>query len=337
MSVMSTKGTRFKPKKGVVVGVDISKGWADFHCKPKGDAARFGKDEVAKAVAWVVEKRPSMVVMEASGGYEDALWAALDQAGVAVAVVNPTNVRRFAQASGQHAKTDRIDAEMVALYGLLMKPRITPRIRNPRLRELLCRRGAIVEHLSAEKNRLQQTKDEAIKQMVRESIHFANQQRKAADAAIAQELASSDVDRRRVEILDSVTGIAATSAGALVILLPELGTISRRKITKLAGLAPFTRDSGKWKGKRFIGHGRAAVRAALYMPTLVATRHNPVIREYYKRLVGAGKPKKVALTACMRKLLTIINAMVAADTMWKQPEPSAEPRPDPVRSSPQNR
>ena len=317
--------TRLKPKKGVVVGVDVSKRWLDLHCLPKGEKVRFEMHELSLAIAWMMARRPSLVVMEASGGYEADVWLALEEAGCAVAIVNPLQVRRFAEAAGQHAKNDRIDAELIARYGVTMKPRVTPRIANPRLRELLRRRSGVVEHLSAEKNRLKQAKDELVREMILASIRFCNQQRRDVDAALARELATSDVDQRRVDLLDSVAGIAQISARALVILLPELGKLCRRKMAKLVGVAPITRESGEWKGKRFIGQGRAAARAVLYMPTLVAVRHNPVMKAYYVHLLASGKAKKVALTACMRKLLTIINAIVKADSRWEDRSPAKAP------------
>lgn len=312
-------GTKYKAKKGVVVGVDVSKKFLDVHCLPQADAARFKVSDLPMAVEWIREKRPSLVVIESSGGYEAATWKALEEAGIAVALVNPLHVRNFARSSGQYAKNDRTDARVLAEYGIALKPRVTQYWKDPLLRELLSRYAAIVEHLTAEKNRLQQAGEELIRELIRESIGNADAQQERVVSLITNRLAASDANKRSVEVLQSVPGVGKWTAMALVILLPELGTLSRRKIAKLAGLAPFTRESGDWKGKRFIGLGRAAVRATLYMPTVSAIRHNPIIREFYKHLVATGKPKMVAVTACMRKLLTILNAMVRSNTTWQPP------------------
>jgi transposase len=325
------RAKKYKPKKGVVVGIDVSKDFLDASTVPKRDASRFKMSDLKMAVEWVVALRASLVVIEASGGYEEAVWAALDEAGVPVAVVNPLYVRRFAQSGGQHAKNDRLDADVLAEYGVAKKPRVTPYHGNRQLRELLKRRGALIEQWVAERNRLKQAKGTAVQELILESIAFVNAQRKRVDKEIARELEKTTANKRKVEVLTSTPGIGKATAMTLVIMLPELGTLCRRKIAKLVGLAPFTRESGKWKGKRFIGHGRAAVRAALYMPTLVATRSNPIIRAYYKRLRAAGKAHKVALTACMRKLLTILNAMMRSNTTWAaNPESLAGSVPDPA-------
>lgn len=308
--------TRFRPLKGVIVGVDVSKKILDLYCLPKGEAARFEASALKEAVEWVRARRPGVVVMEATGGYEGPFWRALDEAGIAVAIVNPRWVRDYARANGQYAKNDRIDAELVARFGVAIKPRVTPYYENPFLRELLTRRSAMVEHSVAEQNRRKQSSDPKICVLIERSLRFATEEIATLDELIAQAIDSSEVDTRKRKILESVPGIARITASSLIILLPELGKLCRRKLAKLVGLAPFTRESGQWRGKRFIGHGRGAVRSALYMPTLVATRCNPVIRDYYKRLLAVGKPKKVALTACMRKLLTIVNAMIRDDAFW---------------------
>lgn len=314
---------RFRPKKNVVIGIDIAKAYADLYCLGSQERPRFEIAALAALVAWVVELRPRLVVMEASGGYEAPVWEALEQAGVAVAVVNPRAVRDFARAHGQHAKNDRIDAEMLALFGKKIEPSVTPRVANPAVRELMTRRAALTEQSVAEQNRLKQAKTTWVRSNIASSLEFIRRQIAEVEAEIGNALESSAVDVQRLAILESAPGIGRTTAATLVVLLPELGKLCRRKIAKLVGLAPFTRESGTWKGKRFIGYGRSLVRTSLYMPTLVAIRHNPVIRHYYKRLVAAGKPKMVAVTACMRKLLTILNAAMRDSKPWALPKAAA--------------
>ncbi len=327
-------GTRSKAKKEVIVSVDVSKAWLDLYCVPTDEWTRMATTDLAAVVRWVTERGASLVVMEASGGYERPIWEKLEAAGVAVAVVNPLRVRRFAQADGQYAKNDTIDTKVIGRFAIAMKPRVTPYWKNPLQRDLLSRRAALVAHLVAEKNRLKQSTEEVIRESIRRTIAATNAERKEIERRLKAEVKKGDADAQRVALLDTAPGIATVTATTLAIALPELGTLCRRKIAKLVGLAPFTRESGQWRGKRFIGHGRTAVRTALYMPTLVAIRTNPDMRAYYKRLVARGKPRMVAVTACMRKLLSWLNAMAAKNKAWLSQSALAEaPAPAPALRS----
>ena len=302
------------------VGIDVSKEWVDVAVRPAGDAWRVDLDQdgVDGLVLRLRELAPRLVVMEASGGYEIPLAAALSAASVPVAVVNPRHVRDFARSQGILAKTDRLDAAVIAHFGEVSGVTAQPLVSEEAwaLEGLVARRRQIIGMRTAEQLR-RGTAVPAVRESVEEVIAFLDQQLKEVDEELGRRLRESPVWREREKLLKSVPGIGPVATVSLLTGLPELGSLDRRAVAALVGVAPLSRDSGKFRGTRGCWGGRAKVRAALYMPTLVAVRCNPVLREFYERLLRAGKPRKVALTACMRKLLTILNAMLKHGAEWK--------------------
>lgn len=258
-----------------------------------------------------------LVVVEATGGQQDSVAGALAAAGVPLAVVNPRQVRDFAKATGKLAKTDALDAQVLARFGeaLRPEPRPLPDEETEVLGILLTRRRQLIEMLVMEKNRLAAAK-KMLRRDIEAHIQFLNTSLKDIDKDLHAALRASPAWRAKDDLLQAVPGIGPVLSATLLGALPELGRLDRRQIAALVGVAPFNRDSGRQRGQRTISGGRASVRTAFYMATLTATRFNPVIRAFYDRLCKAGKPKKVALVACMRKLLTILNAMLRAGTPW---------------------
>jgi transposase len=260
---------------------------------------------------------PTLIVLEATGGYETALVAALAVAGLPVAVVNPRRVRDFAKALGILAKTDRIDAQVLARFAADMRPtpRPLPDETHAELRALVARRTQLVDMRTAELNRLPGARP-AVQRSVREHVTWLDRRIKDTDREIMRLIQASPVWRLRDQILQSTPGIGPQTSARLLVSLGELGDLTSKQLAALVGVAPFNRDSGRRAGPRTTWGGRAPVRTALYMATLVATRHNPVIKAFYQRLRAAGKPAKVALVAAMRKLLTILNAMIKQQRTW---------------------
>ena len=303
----------------VSVGIDVAQATLDVWVAPEGAGWRVTND--AAGIAALVEQlgaRPvSVIVVEATGGYEYAAVVALSLAGRPVAVVNPRQVRDFARATGRLAKTDRIDAQVLARFGTAVRPAARP-LPSDAVRELdalVTRRRQLLEMLQAERNR-QRSARGTVGEQIRQHVAWLEQQLAALDAALRQRVEASPVWRATEELLRSVPGIGPTTAFTLLAELPELGTLSGRQIAALVGVAPFARDSGTLHGKRAIWGGRAPVRTVLYMATLAAVRWNPALTVAYRRLRDAGKPPKVALIACARKLLVILNAIVAHGTPW---------------------
>lgn len=261
---------------------------------------------------------PALVVLEATGGFENAAVAALATGELAVVVANPRQIRDFGRATGQLAKTDRIDAEILALFAERVRPepRPLPDEAAQALDALLTRRRQLLEMLTAEKNRLGFARS-AVRKSIREHIRWLERQLQGVDRDLDRTVQHSPLWRAKEDLLRSVPGIGPVVSRTLLGELPELGTLSHKKIAALVGVAPLARDSGTLRGKRIVWGGRAPVRSALYMGALVASRHNPVIRAFYLRLRSAGKPRKVALTACMRKLLVILNAMARDNRPWR--------------------
>ena len=262
------------------------------------------------------------IVLESTGGYERRLVAALAGAGLPVVVVNPRQVRDFAKSTGQLAKTDKIDAHMLADFAARIRPDLKPlpTEEQEELRDFLTRHEQLVQMLVAEKTRLLQAEGQGrhvLRKKIKSHIKFLERELTMLDSDLDGTLRKSEVWREKDDLLQSVPGVGNVTSRILLGLLPELGTVSAGEISKLVGLAPFNRDSGKFRGKRHIRGGRARVRAVLYMATLVATRHNPVVKVWYQRLLASGKPKKLALVACMRKLLVVLNAMVKTKTRWQ--------------------
>jgi transposase len=306
----------------VFVGIDVSKARLDVHVLPSKAAWSVDNDdsghrELAKKL---VELNPTLVVLEATGGYQTQVVAELAVHKLAVAVVNPRQVRDYAKATGQLAKTDAIDAAVLAGFAAAIRPEPRP-LRDEESQELLAmmlRRRQLVDMRTAEMNRLETCRVGRVRRDIQTTITWLTRRIKDVDDDIDKLIRSLPVWRAREELLSSAKGIGPQTARTLMASLPELGTLDRRKVAALAGLAPFNDDSGKsLRGKRRIRGGRAEVRAVLYMATLNATRFNPTIRAMYTRLVAAGKAKKVALIACARKLLTILNAMARTNTPWK--------------------
>lgn len=304
------------------VGVDVSKNRLDVFCS--GTRQRLSLPNTAEGIAnqflLHVQSRETLVVMEATGGYETRLVQVLGEAGIAVAIVNPRRVRDFAKSLGREAKTDSIDAEVIARYGEVAKPSpiASKSDGEKKLEALVTRRSQLVDMITQESNRLRQTYDEEIKEDIRQILESLKKQRKLIEERLEKriEMMSDPQLRRRAEILQSAKGIGQVATCTIIAELPELGTLNRGAIAKLVGLAPLNRDSGAWQGKRFISGGRSHVRRVLYMATLVAVRHNDRIRRYYQHLLSKGKAKKVAIVACMRKLLTILNVLIKNNELW---------------------
>ncbi len=304
----------------VYVGIDVAQQRLDVSVGAEGEMWHVGNDVVGIAVLRerLVALAPARVVLEATGGLERGLVAALDAAGLSVSVVNPRQVRHFARAAGRLAKTDVIDAQMLARFGKVMQPpvRPLPDAQTQALREVVTRRRRVVTMLTAERNYLAHA-TRWVRRQVKQSIAGLQRQLEALDRELKRLIQASLVWRAQAHLLSSVPGVGAVTATCLLAELPELGTLNRKQIAALVGVAPHNRDSGNYRGKRSVWGGRAPVRASLYMATLVATRYNAVIKAFYVRLCAAGKPKKVALTACMRKLLTILNHMLRTQSPWK--------------------
>ncbi len=301
------------------VGIDVSKDSLDLAVHGHHEVRRFANTTtgIGNVVRYLTGHGEVLVVMEATGGLEISLAGALGEAGMPAAVVNPRQVRQYARSTGRLAKTDVIDARILADFAAAVRPepRTLADIQTLELREMLARRRELSEMITAEKNRLQR-----VRSPLREDIraHIAWLEKSLADmnSRLERFIESSPMWREKDDLLKSVPGSGPVLASTLMAELPELGTLNRKQIAALVGVAPFNRDSGKMRGRRSCWGGRARVRVALYMATLVATRYNPVIGAFYRRLCEAGKAKKVAITACMRKLLTIVNAMVKHHTIW---------------------
>jgi transposase len=304
------------------VGIDVSKAHLDIAALPEDRRWRVAHDDagVSELVAALVPLAPACVVVEATGGYETALVTALALAGVAVAVVNPRQVRDFAKGLQRLAKTDAIDAWVLARFGEVTQPAPRPLddAATLDLTALVHRRRQLVEMLVAEKHRRSVARP-AVRRRLDAHIVWLEREVATADTDIAARIRQSPVWREREQLLRSVPGVGRGTASVLLTGLPELGDASPRQLAALVGVAPFAADSGRWRGQRRIWGGRAPLRAALYMAALAATRCNPVLKAFYQRLRGAGKPPKVALVAVMHKLLTVLNAIVRTGQPWALP------------------
>ena len=302
----------------IYVGIDVSKDRLDGAVSD-GRVLQWTNDQAGhEAICHLFSvERPALIVMEATGGLERALASELSAAGLQIRVVNARLVRHFARASGLLAKTDRLDARVLMAFAQAMKPepRALASEELHTLQALISRRRQLLEMLIMEKNRLASA-HRSVKPSVLRMVRLLEKQLKCTDDDMDQALKQCGVWREKVELLQSVPGIARVISLNLIATLPELGTLNRRQISALAGVAPFNRDSGRLQGKRSIYGGRAVSRSALYMAALVGARHNPVLRRFYQRLRAAGKPGKVALVACMRKLLTILNVMIRDGQPW---------------------
>jgi len=307
----------------IFVGIDVAKAQLDIALRPTGERWAVPNDDpsITALVARLHAVHPTLIVLEATGGYHRAAVAALAAAGLPVVVVNPRQTRDFAKATGQLAKTDALDARALAHFAEAVRPtpRLLPTAQEEELRALLARRRQLVAMRTAEGNRLGSALP-SLHADLQAHIAWLDERLAALDDTLDTTLRASPIWRERETLYRSVPGIGPVSARTLLLDLPELGTLSRQRIAALAGVAPFNCDSGTMRGRRAIWGGRAPLRATLYMATLVAVRHNPVLKACYERLLAAGKAKKVALVACMRKLLTILNAMVKHQTPWQPRE-----------------
>jgi transposase len=302
------------------IGIDVAKAQLEFACRPSGETGRVPNDQVgiAELAARCHALAPTLIVCEATGGYEAPLVAALAGARLPIVVTNPRQVRDFAKATGQLAKTDAIDAQVLALFAERVRPepRPLPDAALTALEELLTRRRQLVEMLTAERNRLLLARG-PVRRDLQHHIRFLERRLREVDDDLHTAVKASPVWRVKDDLLQSVPGVGRVVSLTLLAQLPELGRVSHKEIAALVGVAPLARDSGTLRGKRLVYGGRAPVRAVLYMAALVASRRNPVIHAFYQRLRAAGKPAKVALTACMRKLLTILNAIARDGRPWQ--------------------
>lgn len=306
------------------VGIDVSKQFLDVAASHSSShARRFRYDETGleQLLKHLRQLGPQLIAMEATGGLERALLHALIRAGLTVAVVNPRQIRDFARAFNQLAKTDQIDARIIASFAQTVQPRACelPAEHEQKLQALVTRRRQIVRSRAQEVNRLDRTFDADMIAMIRQVIDLYSAQIKRINLQMEHLIDETQSLKERAAILRSAPGVGATTAGTLIAELPELGRLNRQEIAKLVGVAPINRDSGQMRGKRTTVAGRTSVRNALYMATLVATRHNPTIRTFYQRLVANGRPKMVALVAAMRKFLTILNVMIRQQSPWVNP------------------
>lgn len=305
------------------VGIDVAQAQLDIALRPTGERWAVPNDDtsIAALVTQLEAARPALIVLEATGGCQRAVVAALAAAGLPVVVVNPRQTRDFAKATGQLAKTDALDARALAHFAEAVRPapRPLPSAQEADLRALLARRRQLVAMRTAEVNRLRRA-PVPVQADLAAHIAWLEQRLATLDDTLDTTLRASPVWRERESLYRSVPGIGPVSARTLLLDLPELGTLSRQRIAALVGVAPFNCDSGTMRGRRAIWGGRAPLRATLYMATLVAVRHNPVLHACYEPLLAVGKAKQVALVACMRKLLTILNAMVKHQTPWQPQE-----------------
>ena len=306
----------------ITVGIDVSKARLDVHVHPAGESFAVGNDETG--VPALVDRLGQLeglawIGIEASGRYERLVVAQLAAQGLPVVVLNPAQVRSYAQAIGQRAKTDPIDARLIALFLEAVRPELRPvaDAQTQELAALMARRRQVVAMLAAEKARRQQAAPGLARVSIARSVTFLEDELRSLDLEIDKTVRGTPVWRDKENLLASVPGIGKTIARTLLAELPELGTLNPKQIAALAGLAPYTRQSGKWRGRSFIGGGRTAVRTALFMGALVAARHNPVLKAFRDRLVASGKPKLVALIATARKLLVILNAIMRDKQPWR--------------------
>jgi transposase len=307
------------------IGIDVSKATLDIDAYPatRLSTTQFSNDDIGRKQLSVLlaDWQPTLIVMEATGGLESPIAAELAMAGLSVAVVNPRQARDFAKALGVLAKTDAVDAQVLARFAEAIKPEARPLKSNEimALDSVLTRRRQLVEMITAESNRHAQASGKIAKQIARHLI-WLRKRLTEADDDLDDAIAQSPLWQAKSDIITSIPGVGKVTATSLLAELPELGNLARREISALVGVCPFNRDSGRHKGRRAIWGGRASIRAVLYMAALVASRHNSIIKAFYQKLLAAGKMKKVALVACMRKLLVILNAMVKNNTPWREVE-----------------
>jgi transposase len=313
-----------KKKSKSFIGIDVSKQLLEVGVHESAYHFRCPNKEsgFSQLVAELIDLRPALIVLEATGGLEIPVVNALHAIGLPVVVVNPRQVRDFAKALGQLAKTDRLDARVLAHFAAAIKPPLRP-IKSKdeqELNALTARRGQLIEMLVDEKNRRGSAASDTVREKIKEHIDWLEEGIAELDRQLKAKLQTSACWQAKDKILQSVPGVGPVVSFSMIADLPELGKLNRQQIAKLVGVAPLNRDSGQQRGLRHIYGGRAQLRSVLYMAALTASRHNPVVKEFYQRLLAKQKPSKVAITACMRKLLAIVNVMIRDSTPWKSPE-----------------
>jgi transposase len=305
----------------ITVGIDVSKDRLDIALRPSGDVFAVERNAVGleRLAVRLQAVSPQIVALEATGGFETVVAAALAAAGLPVVVVNPAQIRAFAKALGQRAKTDPIDAAVIARFAEATRPEIRPLPDEATrlLADLIARRRQIIEMIGAERQREKRVTIPRLRKSIGRLLKALQKELTSLEADIDDAVRGSPAWRDKEDLLASVPGVGPIIARTLIAELPELGRLGRREIAALAGVAPFTRQSGQWRGKSFIGGGRVVVRTALFMGAMVAKRYNPVLKRFFDRLVAAGKPKMVALIAVARKLLTILNAILRDNRPWQ--------------------
>jgi transposase len=311
------------PSEALYIGIDVSKANLDIDAYPRAHRTRFSNDETGRRqlVNELKSLQPKLVVLEATGGLESPIASELAIAGLAVAVINPRQARDFAKAIGVLAKTDQVDALVLARFAEAIKPEVRA-LKDSEVMALdsvLTRRRQLVDMMTAESNRYAQAPGKIAKQIAKH-LSWLNKRLEEADDDLNDAIRRSPLWQAKAHLMMSIPGVGRVTATTLLAALPELGQLSRREISALVGVCPFNRDSGGHRGRRVIWGGRASVRTVLYMAALAASRHNPMIKAFYQKLLAAGKMKKVALVACMRKLLVILNAMVKSNTPWRSVE-----------------
>jgi len=303
------------------IGIDVSQDTLDMAAYPTGQIWQYknNKSGIAKVVAKLAAISPKLVVMEATGGLEQALKNALDEAELAVAVVNPKRIRDHGRSMGMLAKTDKLDAKVMAHFAAKIEPQPQPpRDKGEReLDNLVTRRNQLSDILTAERNRLKDYLDEAVKSDIQEHIQWLEVKIATLDKEVKERVKQNPIFLKKAKLYKSMKGVGDIFSSTLIAKLPELGRLNQREIAALVGLAPVNKDSGKFRGKRMIQGGRAVVRKVSYMPVLSAIRFNPAIRALYRRLIAKGKLQKVALVACMHKMFTILNSMAKTNTPWR--------------------
>ena len=305
----------------ITVGIDVSKDRLDVHLRPTSEVFAVPRDGAGLATLCdrLKARTPALVALEATGGYETVVAAALAGAGLPVVVVNPGQVRSFARALGKRAKTDPIDAAVIAHFAEATAPELRPLPdeATQMLADLVARRRQIVEMMGSERQRLRRMTLPRVRRSIERLIRALETELADLDHDIDDAVRGSPAWREAEDLLSSVPGVGPVVSRSLLAELPELGHLDRKKVAALAGLAPFTRQSGTWKGRSFIGGGRTTVRTVLFMAALVATRHNPVLKAFYQHLLQAGKPKMLALLAVARRLLVILNAILRDKRPWQ--------------------
>ena len=313
---MNNTGYRFT----TVIGIDISKDKIDIADNQSSTALTVenNRTKIDRWIQFIVDPSNAIVVMEATGGYESLLVERLHEHQIALAVVNPRQVRDFARGIGRDEKTDPIDARVLVRFGEVVQPAPQPPKSEEQImtEALVVRRRQILGLINQEQNRLKQTRDKDIRKSIAAILNPLEKQLEMLDNKLQKAIVANETNTRKIEILSSVKGVGPVTVSTIIAELPELGTLNRKEVAKLVGVAPINKDSGKMTGKRKTSGGRSGIRRTLYMAALVAKRHNPKIKAFYQRLLANGKLKKVALTAAMRKLLTILNTLIRTDQVW---------------------